>query len=671
MKIQYKQKTRRLFKNIAYIAIMACLVAFTDPAVSRSEEAEWVEISGTVKNDEGVSLCTMVLANGQYTFSSAQTGEYNLSAPLNDNGKISIFSFADGFAQYSHAMTPSESVISFDITMLPPGGDEPEITLTNEISTAETNPEWVKITGQISLENETPLCAMVLANGQHMFTCDPVGEYSLEVPADDNDQITIFGFADGFRFFKQTVEVNQEDIVPTVVPTGDEQYLNLDSDYIFDQDKLHTFELKIPDGALAEIDADPIAEKYVDASLTFEGETISPVGVRYKGSYGAFTGCLSGRPSFPDLLNLSDLSDLSDSDLYSIANPSGYKTCTKLSMKVKINWEGRDEKFYKLKKLQFHSQNGDPSQMHERLGYWLFRSMGVPAPRSVHARLIINGVYSGIYALTEEIDSRFVKYNFEDDDGNLYKEVWPLSMYGVPHPDEVYSDALRTNENDNPSVEIIKNFGQSIADADPSDIRSIIAESMDINEIISYAVVDRMIKNDDGAFRWSWESDGYYTQKNFYWYEEPNDQKLHLVPWDLDNAFVNINNDANFITLPITTTDDLISAASSIADEWGQITNNCQPFVHGPLSMMQRSASCDKLTRGWASFTDEYNQLKAQFKEGPFSESQVNSLLDTWSDQIRNATEEAAETHGNVLSVSEWESAVEKLKSQLEFARNN
>ena len=35
-------------------------------------------------------------------------------------------------------------------------------------------------------------------------------------------------------------------IVPTINPQGDEQYLNLGSEFIFDQNVLHTFELKIP-----------------------------------------------------------------------------------------------------------------------------------------------------------------------------------------------------------------------------------------------------------------------------------------------------------------------------------------------------------------------------------------------------------------------------------------
>ena len=43
-----------------------------------------------------------------------------------------------------------------------------------------------------------------------------------------------------------------------------------------------------------------------------------------------------------------------------------------------------------------------------------FSEKGVPAPRSVHARLFINGEYNGIFALTEQIDGRFTRENFED-----------------------------------------------------------------------------------------------------------------------------------------------------------------------------------------------------------------------------------------------------------------
>ena len=156
---------------------------------------------------------------------------------------------------------------------------------------------------------------------------------------------------------------------PAVEPSEKESYLEGDSEYIFDQNKLHTFQLNISESALAILDQDPAAEEFVEGALIFEGDTISPVGVRYKGSIGAFVGCLSGSNPF---------------------DPSGFKTCTKLSMKVKINWEGREDKFFELKKLQFHSMNNDPSQMRERLGYYLFGAMGVPTPRAVHALSLIH-----------------------------------------------------------------------------------------------------------------------------------------------------------------------------------------------------------------------------------------------------------------------------------------
>ena len=142
-----------------------------------------------------------------------------------------------------------------------------------------------------------------------------------------------------------------------------------DDTYLFDQSKLHTFDIELSEADLAILDADPVAEEYVPGTLRFENETIA-VGVRYKGSIGAFVGCVDG----PELFD-----------------PSGAKTCTKLSLKVKINWDDPDTEFLGVRKLQFHSMNLDPSLFHERLGYWLMGEMGVAAPRSTHARVLVNG----------------------------------------------------------------------------------------------------------------------------------------------------------------------------------------------------------------------------------------------------------------------------------------
>ena len=137
-----------------------------------------------------------------------------------------------------------------------------------------------------------------------------------------------------------------------------DEYEYLDShssEYIYDQDKLHKFEIFIDSDNLEEINSDPALEKYVNAHLVFENKVVKDVGIRYKGSIGAWVGCLSNNDW---------------------TNPSGYKTCPKLSMKIKFNFN-EEKQFYGLKKLQLHSQNLDPSKMRERLGYYMYRNFGV------------------------------------------------------------------------------------------------------------------------------------------------------------------------------------------------------------------------------------------------------------------------------------------------------
>ena len=115
-----------------------------------------------------------------------------------------------------------------------------------------------------------------------------------------------------------------------IITDGTENYSTLKSEYIFDQERLHTFELTIPEENLDFLNDDPAREEYVDGKLTFEGEEIAIIGIRYKGSIGGFVNCLSGN---------------------NWANPSGRKICTKLSMKLKINYADKDKKFYVIEDI--------------------------------------------------------------------------------------------------------------------------------------------------------------------------------------------------------------------------------------------------------------------------------------------------------------------------------
>ena len=69
--------------------------------------------------------------------------------------------------------------------------------------------QWVTINGTIEYDG-TPLCAMVLANGQHQFTCgDNIGHWELNVPLDQNGRITLYGFCAGCTPFRATLTLGE------------------------------------------------------------------------------------------------------------------------------------------------------------------------------------------------------------------------------------------------------------------------------------------------------------------------------------------------------------------------------------------------------------------------------------------------------------------------------
>ena len=76
--------------------------------------------------------------------------------------------------------------------------------------------ELVNINGMVTF-NDTPVVAMVLANGQYMFTCgSAVGEYSLTVPPDGNGQVEV-----GWRIEGQHLLVWVDDDGPGLEETRD------------------------------------------------------------------------------------------------------------------------------------------------------------------------------------------------------------------------------------------------------------------------------------------------------------------------------------------------------------------------------------------------------------------------------------------------------------------
>ena len=418
----------------------------------------------------------------------------------------------------------------------------------------------------------------------------------------------------------------------TVVPEPTD-----DSAFLWDDAQPpRTFELTVAQADLDKINADPSAEQFVPASFKLGGETITNAAARYKGSIGAFVNCTTSGGLMP----------------------SGAKTCAKLSMKVAFDWADSTQRFHGLKKLNFHSMNEDASLMRDRLGYAMFREAGIAAPRCVHARLMINGKFAGLFALVEEIDGRFTDTRFTAlGDGNLYKEIWP--KWTVP---ETYRPALRTRQNDpTVSFERVARFAQGVVDApDDASVNLLSTQWMDMTYVMNFIAADRTVLNDDGIFHWycsggslpTGNNPGPCSSHNYYWYEEAHWDRLWLIEWDITLAFR--GETSGFI---------------QVLDEWNTPNPTCtQKASLNPLAPPQMPAACDKLTHGWGAQSAEYKAAVRRFLDGPYAANNVDAKLTAWTSQISSVVTEAANA-GQSPSAVVWQSALSSLRTTVSDLR--
>jgi len=156
-----------------------------------------VDLSGTIKTAGGQDICALVLASGHYMFSCNPAGIFSLSGlPRGSNGAVKRQIYAQGFFPKIDFLTNSSN----ESVVMTPSGNCPSY---NTPSSPGVYPgsagKYIDISGTVLLQDtQTPVCALVLANGQQMFSCNGTGSYALHIPLDINGQYKLQVYADGF-----------------------------------------------------------------------------------------------------------------------------------------------------------------------------------------------------------------------------------------------------------------------------------------------------------------------------------------------------------------------------------------------------------------------------------------------------------------------------------------
>jgi hypothetical protein len=177
-----------------------------------------------------------------------------------------------------------------------------------------------------------------------------------------------------------------------------------------------------------------------------------------------------------------------------------------------------------LRKVQLNNGVQDQTFAREYLTYALFRAMGVPAPRVSYARVWLDDEYFGLYTQVEPVDADFLEAWFGDGSGHLLEAAYGpdfdpgeevLFEYDGG-PDEAAGRAL--------VAEVSTLLATSPWDeATCATLRTMV----DLDGFMANMAVEAAV--------WHW--DGYWTENNYYLYEDPATGLLHILPHGTDQTW--------------------------------------------------------------------------------------------------------------------------------------
>lgn len=292
---------------------------------------------------------------------------------------------------------------------------------------------------------------------------------------------------------------------------------------LFDSSIVHEIDLELKETDWHSILEDPRAKEYVPAEVLIDGERISNVGLRVKGSNSLNQTLKYGSKRF--------------------------------SLKIEFDHFEKGQSYHGLDKLSLNSSFQDNAYLKDVMTFDMMASMGVPAPLTSYAFMRVNGEDWGLFVAIEEIEDAFVLRNYGANHGELYKPSY--LRLGDDNSDIglIYTgDEFRRYDNI---------FREAVFSANDADKKRLIKalrilsegqdleRAVDIEAVLRYFVVQTFVVNLDSYLG--------RTGHNYFLYEK--DGRISMLPWDYNLAFATyalgmtdpIDDSTLFVNYPINT----------------------------------------------------------------------------------------------------------------------
>ncbi len=264
----------------------------------------------------------------------------------------------------------------------------------------------------------------------------------------------------------------------------------LDSEILFEEKEVPTFLITLPQASIDILNVSPKTYVHGDLSLMVAGQkfTLNDVGIRLKGTYGSFR-------------------DLSQ----------------KAAFLIKVSEYKSSQRLFGLKKFALNNMVQDPSLIHERTGYSLFRAVDVPAPRAAHANVVVNGQLYGLYTTVEANDNPpFQKHWFGASGSQIYEGAYGVDLNGG----YMGFDLDAGNNVANTDVKALVDALDAMVD--PATFLTDASKVIDMDRYVKFMATELYLGH--------W--DGYNIgANNYYIAQRTDDQRWTFLPWGLDQTF--------------------------------------------------------------------------------------------------------------------------------------
>ena len=248
---------------------------------------------------------------------------------------------------------------------------------------------------------------------------------------------------------------------------------------------------------------------WVAATIEFEGDTWTDVGVRFKGNSSLHGVWSSGSLELPFKL---------DFDQYEDENPA-------------ID----DQRFYGFKQLSLSNNYKDDSFMRDTVTSDILAEAGIASAETAYYELFVDygdgPVSFGLYTMIEVIDDTVIDRVFGDDDGNIYEADGTAVSLATGTFDGISTSFLKENNEDEADwsdIEALYTILHSdTRQTDPAAWKAELESIFDVDTFLKWLAINTVIEN--------WDTYGAMTH-NFYLYNNPETGQLTWIPWDHNEA---------------------------------------------------------------------------------------------------------------------------------------